>query len=188
MKFYLVRHGQSEGNLKRFYCGHTDVELTETGIIQAKNMAKYFENIEIEKIYSSPLKRAYNTAMEISKVKNIDITVNNLLMERNFGIFEGMSWEEIEYTYPDEAKKFLEQDAKYNFLNGESWDELLKRVSKVLDNITDKSVLVTHGLFIRSLLIYLNIIDFKSIWEVPIHNCSVVCIENNKLIDIVSNS
>ena len=58
----LVRHGQSESNLKHIFCGQTDVKLTEKGHAQAKKTAEYIiKNYKIDKIYSSDLQRAYDT-------------------------------------------------------------------------------------------------------------------------------
>lgn len=181
MKLYLVRHGESEGNLGRFYCGHTDVELTEKGKLQAQNMAKFFENIHIEKIYSSPLKRAYNTAYEISKLKNIEIETNDLLKERYFGDFEGLKWEEIEAKYPEEAKKCIEQNIWYEYKNGESLEAVIKRVAMFLENITDNSVIVAHGVLIRIILYHLNFIGYDNMYEYSVGNCDILCIEDDKI-------
>ena len=181
MKLYLVRHGESEGNVKRIFCGHTDVDLTEKGRLQAQNMARHFEDINIEKIYSSPLIRAYNTANEISKLKNIQIETNDLLKERYFGDFEGHTWEEIENKYPDEAKKIIEQEYMYSYLNGETFDNVINRVSEFLKNVTDNSVIVAHGVLINSILYHLNFIGFDNMYEYPIGNCDILCIEDDKI-------
>jgi len=181
MKLYLVRHGESEGNHKRIYCGHTNVELTQKGVLQAQNMAMLFKDIHIEKIYSSPLIRAYNTAIEISKLKNIEIETSDLLKERYFGDFEGLNWEEIESKYPEEAKKCIEQEIWYEYKNGETFDNVIKRVSKFLENITDNSVIVAHGVLIRSILYYLNFIGYDNMYEYPIGNCHVLFIEDDKI-------
>ena len=181
MKLYLVRHGESEGNVKRIFCGHTDVDLTENGRLQAQNMAKIFEDINIEKIYSSPLIRAYNTANENSKLKNIQIETHDFLKERYFGDFEGLTWEEVEIKYPEEAKKCIEQNFMYNYINGETFDDVINRVSKFLENIADNSVIVAHGVLIHSILYHLNFIGFDNMYEYPVGNCDIICIEDNKI-------
>lgn len=181
MKLYLVRHGESEGNFNRTLCGHTDVDLTSKGVIQAQNMAKLFENINIKKLYSSPLKRAYNTAKEISKLKNIEIEINDLLKERSFGDFEGLKWEEIELKYPEESKKLIEQSIWYGYKNGETFDDVVSRISKFFENIEDNSVIVAHGALIRIILYHLNIVDRDNIFEYSINNCEVIFIDDNKI-------
>lgn len=181
MKLYLVRHGESTGNLNRTFCGHTDVELTPNGVIQAQNMAKLFENIDVEKIYSSPLKRAYNTANEISKIKNMEIEVNDLLIERNFGDFEGLKWDEIEIRYPDDAKKSIDQRMWFEYKNGETFDDVIIRVAKFFENYVDNSVVVAHGALIRIILYYLKFIGGDNMFEYPINNCDVLFIDGDKI-------
>ncbi len=181
MKLYLVRHGESTGNLSRTFCGHTDVELTPNGVIQAQNMAKLFENIDVEKIYSSPLKRAHNTAKEISKIKNMEIELNDLLKERNFGDFEGLPWDEIERRYPEEAKKSIDQRVRFEYKNGETFEDVLERVAKFFENYTDNSIVVAHGALIRIILYYLKFIGDENMFEFPVNNCDVIFIDGDKI-------
>lgn len=186
MKLYLVRHGESTGNITRTFCGHTDVELTPNGVYQAQNMAKLFNNIDVERIYSSPLKRAYNTAKEISKIKNMDIIVNDLLKERNFGDFEGLCWDEIESRFPEDSKKSIARGVWYEYKNGESMEDVLDRVAKFFKNYKDNSVVVAHGAFIRIVLYYFKFISDENIFEFPVNNCDVIVIDGDK-IDYLQN-
>lgn len=186
MKIYLVRHGESTGNLNRTFCGHTDVELTPNGVIQAQNMAKLFENINVEKIYSSPLKRAYNTANEISKIKNIEIEVNDLLKEINFGVFEGLKWDEIEEKYPEEVKKSIVNNINFEYKNGENFNDVFKRVSKFFENYTDNSIIVAHGALIRIILYYFKLISDENIFEFQVNNCDVIVVDGDN-IDYLQN-
>jgi broad specificity phosphatase PhoE len=186
MKIYLVRHGESTGNLNRTFCGHTDVELTPNGVMQAQNMAKLFENIDVEKIYSSPLKRAHNTAMEISKIKNMDIEVNDLLKEINFGVFEGLKWDEIEEKYPEDAKKSIVNNINFEYKNGENYNDVLKRVTKFFQDFTDNSIIVAHGALIRIILSYFKLISDENIFEFPVNNCDVIVVDGDN-IDYLQN-
>lgn len=186
MKIYLVRHGESTGNLNRIFCGHTDVELTPNGVIQAQNMAKLFENIDVEKIYSSPLKRAYNTAKEISKIKNLEIEVNDLLKEINFGDFEGLKWDEIEEKYPEEVKKSIFNNINFEYKNGENFNDVYKRVSKFFENYTDNSIIVAHGALIRIILYYFKLISNENIFEITVNNCDVIVVDGDN-IDYLQN-
>lgn len=181
MKLYLVRHGESTGNLTRTFCGQTDVELTPKGVMQAQNMAKLFKDIDIEKIYSSPLKRAYNTAKEIAKIKNIDIEINENLIERNFGDFEGLPWDEIEKRFPNDAKNAIDKHVFFDYKNGESYDDVIKRIDKFFENYVDNSVVVAHGALIRILLYHLKYINDENIFAFPINNCDVLCIDGDNI-------
>ena len=72
-KIYLVRHGQSEGNLHDQFIGHTDIALTELGRRQAEMAAVYLESIHLDAIYSSDLQRAYDTACATAKRKGLPV-------------------------------------------------------------------------------------------------------------------
>ena len=69
LRLYMMRHGETVWNTERRYQGMTDIELSQTGIKQAECAEKRFENIEIDKIYCSPLKRAMATAKPIAEAK-----------------------------------------------------------------------------------------------------------------------
>ena len=70
---YFIRHGQSEGNLKDLFLGFTDLDLTELGHKQASLAASFFQDVPVDKIYSSDLKRAYHTALHTARAKGLDV-------------------------------------------------------------------------------------------------------------------
>ena len=70
---YLVRHGQTDWNKNGLVQGQTDIPLNSTGVEQAQALAKRFQKENIDVIYASDLKRAYGTAEEIAKVKNMKV-------------------------------------------------------------------------------------------------------------------
>lgn len=92
---YLVRHGQSVGNLRDQFIGHTDVELTDLGRQQAEMTAWYLKGIPADHIYSSDLTRAYETACTTAKVKNMPVIKSTGLREINGG-----QWEEKNISHP----------------------------------------------------------------------------------------
>ena len=98
---YLVRHGQSMGNLRDQFMGHTDTPLTELGFRQAELAAEYMQSIHLDAIYSSDLQRAYNTALATAKRKNMPVTKTENMRE----IFGG-KWETVEF--PQLHKEFPE--------------------------------------------------------------------------------
>ena len=155
LKIYLVRHGQDKDNEKGILNGRRNKELTEIGINQAKELALKIKeaNIKFDKIYSSPLKRAYKTA-EIIKdtLNNKEVEVLENLIERDFGIMSGKLISDIEkFCSPD---VFKSNTITY-FLNpegSETFPELLQRAKELLNNIKNKYeegsiLLVTHGDF-----------------------------------------
>ena len=96
---YIVRHGQNEDNANGILNGHRDLPLTQLGIDQAQQIAESIKesNIHIDKAYSSPLQRAYQTGKIITDMLPIDAPEKlDILIERNFGIMTGKLIKDIE--------------------------------------------------------------------------------------------
>lgn len=89
MNLYVVRHGQTEWNIMKKMQGSVDIPLNEKGIEQAYITKKNLENISIDIIFCSPLKRAMQTAEVINQDRNLEIIYDERLRERNYGEFEG---------------------------------------------------------------------------------------------------
>jgi broad specificity phosphatase PhoE len=102
-KFILIRHGESLGNLKRIYLGHTDWDLSDSGKKQAQICAQYFKDADISAIYSSDLLRAYNTAVPHSLIHGLKIIPSEQLREVRVGAWEG---KEISYISENWYKEF----------------------------------------------------------------------------------
>ena len=86
MKIYIVRHGQTDYNINGIYAGRIDIPLNNNGIKEAYQVKEKLKGINFSKIYSSPLRRAYETAKIIS---DKDIIVDNRIIERSNGQLEG---------------------------------------------------------------------------------------------------
>ncbi|MDB5477633.1 MAG: phosphoglycerate mutase protein [Alphaproteobacteria bacterium] len=153
LKIYLARHGQDEDNARGILNGHRDTKLTEIGISQANELAQHLKEKQItfDKIYSSPLQRAYMTAQIIADKLEVDLPeINPALIERNFGIMTGKKIQEIEaFCTPDiiKAEKityFLSPE------NAETFPEMLVRAKTMLELIQKrheggKVLFVCHG-------------------------------------------
>src|SRR5574340_48950 len=89
---YIVRHGQTEWNVKKLMQGHTDIPLNKEGETQAREMAKKLRRIHFAAAYSSDLLRAKQTAELITLEKKIVVKTTKALRERFYGRLEGKSW------------------------------------------------------------------------------------------------
>lgn len=149
-KIFLVRHGQDTDNAAGILNGRRDTELTELGCEQAKKVAEKLRDNNVEIIYTSPLKRAYNTARIIATELRIDeVVADEHLIERDFGILTGKPVSDIsKYTdnilVTDRVNYFLEVEG------AEDFSTLLERGERILQEIRKrhqgKNVLVvTHG-------------------------------------------
>lgn len=153
IKIYLARHGQDEDNYNGILNGHRDKPLSEIGSGQASILAQIVKehNLEIGKVLSSPLLRAYKTAEAVTDALGIDKPEKlELLIERNFGIMTGELTKDIEsMCSPDIIKTntityFLSPDGAETFPQLiERARELFKWIEK--QNFTQNILLATHG-------------------------------------------
>ncbi|MEA2446977.1 MAG: hypothetical protein QOK47_614 [Actinomycetota bacterium] len=97
----MVRHGATEWNIDKRAQGHADIALTEEGRSQALHAARELRDTNIDAVYSSDLKRAYDTATIIAKDHGLDVIVDPDLREIDQGEWEGLTVEEIKKGWPD---------------------------------------------------------------------------------------
>lgn len=148
MIIYLMRHGQTTGDVEDRYGGDYDDSLTPFGREQVENRAKTFVDKNIKIIFASSKKRAQESAKIISKVLGVPVETVPEWRERNFyGILTGMKKSEAKLQHP-ELVKFLES-YKNTIPNGETYDEFKARISKamqhVLDSPYDTVLIIAHG-------------------------------------------
>lgn len=179
-KLILIRHGQTDMNKDQLYYGRLDVPINETGKEQAENTRKNLVELEIDydKIYSSPMKRAYETA-EIVNYKNLEIEKDDELREMDFGIFEGLSYKEIVKKYPEEMEKLKKDWKIYSYVTGENPFMLQKRALKFLEKIdkNKNNMVVTHWGIICTLLSFLFSSELEGYWKYQVKNGGIVIIE-----------
>jgi len=175
MNLYIVRHGETDWNKKKKIQGLTDIELNEKGIYQANKMKEKLLNVNFDICICSPLKRAVKTAQIIVDQK-CDIIVNEALLERCFGNYEGQNSKEANI---DIFKIWnLKENCKDNGI--ESLRDLLERSDLFLKKFKEeyaqyKNVLiVSHGGFIKALYYSLNGYDENTDFlSFHLDNCEV---------------
>jgi probable phosphoglycerate mutase len=146
----IVRHGQTEWNIKGIRQGNLDSALTEKGIAQAKALAQRLAREKFTTLYSSDLGRALQTAKEVSSVTGHEIITDARLRERHLGIFQGLSGEEIKQKHPEEYKLHRTLGPDYVIPGGESVKQQVARNIGYLNEIGETHlgetiVVVTHG-------------------------------------------
>lgn len=164
MKLYIVRHGETNHNIKGVLQGWSDIELNDNGIKLAKITGQALKDIRFDYCFSSPLKRAYKTAQTILE-ENINeipkIIADDRLKEMSFGDWEGLGCTPKRFEIPskDFNKFYVDIFNFKNADNGESIYDVLKRTKDFYeeiinrDDLKDKIVLITsHGLACRALL------------------------------------
>ncbi|MFI7353470.1 histidine phosphatase family protein [Streptomyces avidinii] len=101
-KIVLWRHGQTSWNLERRFQGSTDIELTETGVAQARRSARLLASLKPDAIVASDLRRASDTAAELAAVTGLPVTRDAALRETYAGEWQGLTHEEILEKYGEQ--------------------------------------------------------------------------------------
>ena len=153
-QIYLIRHGESEGNKRRAFLGHTDLDLTETGHSQAQNTAEFLKDIDADVIYSSDLKRAYSTALHTAKMKKLDIVKSKNLREIYAGEWENGLFCDLEKNFKESYKVWLGNIGRTKCDGGESVEELQLRIVDEITRIAEENegntvLIFTHATPIR---------------------------------------
>jgi broad specificity phosphatase PhoE len=131
--FYLLRHGETEWNAQNRLCGRTDILLSEAGRRQAKSLAERLKPIPFEALYSSPLKRALETARLISECVGLQPILDERLAELDYGQWEGKTLAEIMENDPKTFFAWDADPAQVAPPGGESGLEAQQRVVSFLD-------------------------------------------------------
>ncbi|MCL2767421.1 MAG: histidine phosphatase family protein [Synergistaceae bacterium] len=187
-KLLLIRHGKTEWNNEARFQGSTDIPLNDQGYQQALKTAARLKSWQGAPIYSSPLKRAMQTAEAISGGKPV-IPLEGLT-EMNFGDWEGERVADI-------MKKDIKALAKWHcdgFFstpeNAETWEQIYNRVSQAVEvclgGESERVMIVAHGGILRAVMINLMNLDPHTAWRLAVYNCSIsgidVCPKVNNLV------
>ena len=153
MKLIFIRHGETNFNKLGIIQGQEeDTPLNETGIKQVKDAANELPRDEIEAIFSSPLKRALETAEIINLFLNKEIKLDGRLKEFSYGSLAGKTWEEIEVITGDPEIRHKDKKLQFNYraYGGESIEDVKTRLNGFLEEIkvgyaSETLLIATHG-------------------------------------------
>lgn len=140
MKLYLIRHGQSEGNVKDLWYGRSDLPLTELGRQQAAQVGQKLRDIPLAAAYYSPLQRAADTCrIALSAREEVPRVMVSDLQEQYMGLLEPLSVAELRERMPAYLEKLLADWVHTPPLEGEPYDTgMAPRVARALDAIVAK--------------------------------------------------
>lgn len=149
INIFLIRHMETKWNEELRYIGSTDLALTEFGIANAAKLAEYLKLEKIDRVYSSGLIRSIQTADALANGDALKIEKMTELNEIDFGLWEGLTHQEIVSKYPREMAKWLEDPKSIKIPGGENWTVFEDRVVRGLDRIVKVGrgtiAIVTHG-------------------------------------------
>lgn len=180
---YLIRHGLTESNRKKIYAGWGEEPLIQEGIDDLLQTARKLKELEIKKIYSSPIQRAVQTAGYIKRFLKVTVEIEDDLKEMKMGPWEGLSEEEVAEKFPQEWKIWNSRPSALKINGRETLKELqlraLKAVKKISDNSKGTRILaVTHVALIRVLIIHHNQLPLDDYRKIDIPNCGLYLLNN----------
>jgi broad specificity phosphatase PhoE len=171
MRLILARHGETAANRDLLGLGVNDVPLTEKGRLQAEALAEALASEKIAAVYSSPLRRALDTATAIASRHAVDVVVDEGLTEMDVGELDGLTFEEMRARHPDFMSRWLGEEAGTLHMPGggeclqDVQDRAMSCVSRVAERHDPGSVVVvTHNFTIHALLCHalnMSICDFR---------------------------
>jgi broad specificity phosphatase PhoE len=126
----FIRHGETD--MVGSFCGHSDPKLNLAGEEQAIRLAEEAATLKIERIYSSDLRRAAQTAARIAQRTGAGVDYLTSLREIHFGLWEGLHWHEIENRFPEEADRWLREFPLRSAPGGEAYVDFTARIEAVL--------------------------------------------------------
>ena len=190
MIIYLMRHGETDWNKARRMQGQSDIPLNAFGIELAEKTAEGLKDIKFDRIFSSPLLRAYETAEIIASVQGAKAIRDDRLKEINFGPGEGDTFDAAKQDPEHPLHNFFSDPGAYKAVDGaESFEDARRRSGEFLrdqiiplEGTCEKVLVVAHGALNRSILNTIAGIPDEEFWKIGLPNCavSILSLENGK--------
>ena len=155
MRFFVLRHGQTDWNAQQRLQGMTDIALNDKGRAQARKAAQFLLDQKIDTIIASPMSRAFETAQIVAEHLKIETQTDPRLAERGFGRFEGLNFAEVA-QYRQEMSEHMRRDPDLDGFHyphdAETLSDVITRVRQSLEAhlLPERTCLfVTHGVPFR---------------------------------------
>lgn len=164
-RLYLVRHAEAEGNVREFFQGTRNTALTEKGLRQTDCLAERFRGIALDAVYTSPFRRAVQTAEAVNRHHGLPLIRSSELREIHGGDWEGLSWAEIPERYPAAYARWTGKMQTFCAPRGDAMTAVYARMRRVMTKIAldaagKTAAVISHGCALRNFLAY---VEFHSI-------------------------
>ncbi len=183
MEIFFVRHGETKGNKEKRFRGRTDYPLNNNGRKQAKKLKKKLDNFNFDKLISSPLKRAYETA-EIIKPEGLEINIDKEINNVDVGDWSNVKKDDVKKNYPELFKIWITNPEDIKFPNGESLKSLYDRAGSFIEKLVKKDyervLVVSHRSLMKCLMGYILNMKKDYFWKFYFNNASYSIINYNE--------
>lgn len=169
-KIYLIRHAESTGNVEKRLTGRSTFEITKNGNKCIELLTNRLKSIKFDKIYSSISNRAIKTVEPLAKLNNLVLEKKEALCEMYFGIYDGMTWDEVNKINPKIHEDHVRTNEIMGIPNQESSEEVAQRMYNCIKNIcqenASRTILIgSHGVAIEAFLRKVTGEAFLLKWE-----------------------
>jgi broad specificity phosphatase PhoE len=174
---YLIRHGETDHNRDGRVQGHTESDLSDLGLEQAKRVRGRLDGVDIDIAYTSPLRRAFETC-RLGLDASVPRETHDGLKEINLGEWEGVKASDLRQRYPEDVKNWFTRPTLVRIPGAETIDEFRDRVSTTIASLRgdeNKGTLAifAHGGVICTYLTHILGMSADDIWRFKIRNGSV---------------
>jgi len=181
-KWLLVRHAEAIWNSEGRIQGHVEVPLNEKGRAQAEALRRRLASVDIQAAYTSNLARAVETTRVILRGRSVPLFPLPALREFSYGLWEGLTFEEVEKNYPHEYARLMGDGEDFAPPGGESTKELVERIkgfvfSTKASNAEGTLLIVGHGGSLRALIICLLELPNSAFWRLYLDPASLSEVE-----------
>ena len=135
MELILARHGETAWNVEKTFRGRADVNLDGVGVKQAELLGKYLSDCEIEAIYSSPLRRALDTANVAARYQKVAVRITEGLTDFDYGEWQSLPEQEVKRRYPTLLSRWHNSPHNVRIPGGETLEDVTKRAVEVANDI-----------------------------------------------------
>jgi probable phosphoglycerate mutase len=149
-RVFAIRHGETAWNVDTRIQGQLDIPLNATGRQQAQRLAEALRGETLDAVYASDLTRAADTAAALAAVAGLPVITDTGLRERGFGVFEGLTFNEIQQRWPQLSQRWRQRDPLFGPAGGETLDAFYARCVGCAAELAERHpgqtiVLVAHG-------------------------------------------
>lgn len=179
----IIRHGQTNWNKEERYRGRFDIALDEIGLRQSGATGVALKNLNVSAIYTSPLKRAIQTASAIANATGRSVISSDGLIDIDYGEWQGLKPAEAAAKDSELYTRWMESPHTISFKLGESLRSVEDRVSKVVDVIIQKHpnevvAMVSHKVVCKVMVCHLMGLDLSHFWQIEQDLCALDIFEN----------
>ncbi len=195
LRFYIVRHGQTEFNVQKRLQGRMDSPLTEKGRENAAALGRYLFDVDFELVLASPSKRAQTTAELICSGRDISVQTEKDMREINLSSWEGRKKEELIKEFPEESDMFWNKPHLYKPQEGDTYYDVQERAINAIKRLAEQYeegniLIVTHTVVIKAISAYFKGYTMDKLWELPyiVDTCITILEANKDGIKLISEA